>query len=337
MKRILFYLLAILVLAWVGFTFIPRHYEVPAMKPLSEMRYWNLSTGSRLAYVHKEGKGNKKGTPVIFLQGGPGGFITDSTRFLDFVTEEGYDLYLYDQAGSGHSERLKDINEYTAERHVKDLDEIVKTIQAEKLILVGQSWGAILATLYTADHPDKIEKLILTGPGPVVPINHALESIMPPDTLSVQKPKFTNKMANEKVSNMRVKMVRLFAQWFGVKIATDREMDAFQTLLNNELNKSTVADPAMAKPAEGGGGYYVQIKTMQSLATTKDPRVKLTNNLIPVLILRGEYDNQPWGFVTEYFDLFKQHRFRLIKGAGHAIPREQKQRYEAEIRSFLNE
>jgi pimeloyl-ACP methyl ester carboxylesterase len=51
------------------------------------------------------------------------------------------DVYLYDQIGSGWSDRLDDIRQYTALRHKKDLEAIVQAIGAEKVILIGQSWG----------------------------------------------------------------------------------------------------------------------------------------------------------------------------------------------------
>lgn len=82
-------------------------------------------------------------------------------------SEEGFDIFLYDQIGSEQSERLADINEYTADRHKKDLEELIKKIGSEKVILIGQSWGAILATLFIADSPEKVEKVVLTGAGPI--------------------------------------------------------------------------------------------------------------------------------------------------------------------------
>jgi proline iminopeptidase len=71
----------------------------------------------------------KKPFPIIFLQGGPGGFISErNIKMLSPLSDDGFDIYLYDQIGSGQSERLSDINEYTADRHKKDLEELVKKI-----------------------------------------------------------------------------------------------------------------------------------------------------------------------------------------------------------------
>jgi len=253
------------------------------------------------------------------------------------LTYDGYDVYLYDQIGSGHSERLENIGEYTANRHKQDLEEIIKKIGAEKVILLGQSWGAILATLFTADNPQKVGKLILTGPGPIFPIRQELTNIKSPDSLQLRNPLYSNRQANEKTNNLRSKFVSFCARNFHLKLAGDKEMDDFATLLNNETNKSTVCDTTKARKTKGGSGYYAQIMTMQSLSDVRDPRTKLTNSKIPLLLMKGQCDNQKWGFATEYLELFPIHKLVVIPNAGHSISVEQPEIYVKTIRDFLNE
>ena len=40
-------------------------------------KFWKLPTGSKIGYFLISGKGAKKPFPIIYLQGGPGGFISD--------------------------------------------------------------------------------------------------------------------------------------------------------------------------------------------------------------------------------------------------------------------
>jgi proline iminopeptidase len=54
------------------------------------------------------------------------------------------------------------------------------------------------------------------------------------------------------------------------------------------------------------------------------------------LIMKGQCDNQKWGYVTEYFDLFRVHQFTVIPNAGHSISIEQPDRYLETIRRFLS-
>ena len=317
--------------------FIPRTYDVPQIQLRASTQYWDLPTGSKIAYTLVSAKGTKKPYPIIFLQGGPGGFISDrNIKMLSPLSENGFDIYLYDQIGSGQSERLSNITEYTAERHKRDLEEIIKSLGSEKVILIGQSWGAILATLFIADNPDKIEKVIFTSPGSIPPMRMDLLNKEAPDSLTLRKTLYSNREANEKTENIRSKAISFWAKTFAEKLASDKEADDFQTYLNSELNKATVCDTSNALKAEGGGGFYVQEMTVNSLEKIKDPRPKLKNCQIPCLLMKGQCDNQPWGLVTEYLELFQNHQLKIITDAGHSISVEQPELYLKAIRDFLN-
>jgi proline iminopeptidase len=316
--------------------FIPRTYKVPSQQIRKSTKYWNLVTGSKIGYTLVSAKGIRKPNPVIFLQGGPGGCISDrNIEILGQLSNDGFDVYLYDQIGSGHSDRLENIVEYTADRHKRDLEEILKKIGSEKLILIGQSWGSVLATLFIADNPGKVEKLILTGPGPIYPIRQELKNLKTPDSLNLREPIFSNNQANKKSNNLRTKFVSFLVRKFHIKLASDHEMDDFATLFSNETNKSTVCDTSIAAKSKGGSGYYAQIMTMQSLSEVKDPRPKLMNSKVPILLMKGQCDNQKWGFATEYLELFPNHKLVVIPNAGHSISVEQPELYLKTIRDFL--
>ena len=94
-----------------------------------------LSTGSTIGYTYlpSSSKG-KQGYPIVYLHGGPGGAV--SKRVIDDLkplNDDGFGLYFYDQVGSGTSSRLNDISEYTVQRHVDDLDELIRKIHSGKV------------------------------------------------------------------------------------------------------------------------------------------------------------------------------------------------------------
>ncbi len=336
MKRILVAVIIILLIGLYLLFFYPKNYAVPQLKERANTKYWNLPTGSRIAYTLLPAKGSRQPYPIVFLQGGPGGFITNrNIQDLSQLSNDGYDVYLYDQIGSGHSARLEEIRQYTAARHKADLEAIISQIGTEKVILLGQSWGAILAALYVAEHPEKVEKLILTGPGPLIPFNYKLHKLAAPDSLDMKKPVFTNRQAVDKVQNLRHLAVSFWAKRFLVKLAPDKEADDYQTLLNKELQKSTVVDTLNLSPVEAGGGYYAQLMTVLSFPFTQDPRPKLKDCQIPLLILKGQYDNQAWGYTQEYLDIFPNHKLVVINGAGHSISVEKPKEYYYAIRDFI--
>lgn len=328
--------LLLLLTIYTSLVFIPRSYNIPHLTTRAGTEYWNLNSGSKIAYTLIRATQHQTGIPILFLQGGPGGPIYDrNIRSLTPLNEDGFDIYLYDQVGCGYSNRLDDIKQYTALRHKEDLEEIIERIGSKKVILLAQSWGAILATLYAADHPDKIEKIIFTGPGPLLPIKEELAAISVPESLQLKKPAYTNAQANQMTQNIRTKAMAWFARTFGWKIASDQEADAFQTHLSNETNKSTVCDISKAPVAENGGGYYCQVMTVASFASTPDVRTKLLKCNFPVLIMKGQCDNQNWGYTNEYLEMFPDHRIIIIPNAGHSISIEQPRAYLNTIRNFL--
>jgi proline iminopeptidase len=338
LSRLIKLILLLVLLAGGYIIFLPHTYDVPALAERKGTQYWDLTTGSRIAYTLLPAKGEKKLIPVIFLQGGPGGPIYDQNiKSLTPLSDAGYDVYLYDQVGCGYSGRLKNIEEYTVGRHVKDLEAIVKLLGIAKVILIGQSWGAMLASEYIANNSNKVEKVIFTGPGYILPRDRSLENIAPPDSLHLKQPQFTNQQGREKVYNYRARVVEYCAKAFDWKMASDKEMDEFETLLDHEMGKSTLCDPSRIDVVEGRSGFYSMVKTVQSFNDVEDIRPKLKDCKIPALIMRGQCDGMKWGYVTEYIKLFTNHKLVIIPDAGHSIAREQPGLYIKNILEFLGQ
>jgi proline iminopeptidase len=272
------------------------------------------------------------------LQGGPGGAIGRGTiQNLTPVADDGYDIYLFDEIGCGRSDRLDNIRDYTADRHKRDLEDIVQQIGTPKVILIGQSWGAILAVLFAADNSRSVAAMIVTGPGPTIPVHSELARIAPPDSLHLHDPYYSNQQGNELANNIRTRAMAKLAAKFGIKLASDNEADDFAAYLNQLVNRSTVADTSHIRSSIPGmgAGYYDQVMTAQSFSSTPDPRPKLKNTTISILVMKGQYDNQKWGFTHEYLDLFPRHRLVVFPNAGHCIACEQLEAYRATIKEYL--
>jgi proline iminopeptidase len=330
------YLLLSLALVYAITVFVPRKYKVPSLQERAGTEYWDLATGSRIAFFHIAANGKRKPYPIIYLHGGPGGHVRDDLiRSLEPLSEDGYDIYFYDQVGSGMSSRLKDITEYTVDRHVRDLDAITAKLGADKVILLGQSWGAIFGTLYAASFPEKVRGLILSCPGPIFPVRAELSQVPTPDSFHLRPPFYTNAQGNRKVNNLRTKAMNFFAFSFGWKLASDEEADAFASFAGYAVNRSTVCDTANIPAMDAGAGYYAGIRTYRSLMEVKDYRAKLKTLDMPVLVLKGQCDNQPWGYTFEYTQVFKNYQLKVIPSAGHFLWIEQPQRSYLAIRQFL--
>ncbi|MBL7911305.1 MAG: alpha/beta hydrolase [Bacteroidia bacterium] len=334
--RLLGYTLILALMFLLFKVFLPRNYNAPQVQIRESTKYWDLTTGSRIGYTLISAKGEKRPYPIIYLHGGPAGPIYDEhIKALTPLSEEGYDVYLYDQVGCGQSNLLDNIEEYTADRHKKDLEEIIKKISAKKVVLIGQSWGAILATLFVADDPEKIEKIILTGPGPIMPKKMELADLTAPDSLYLKEPLVSNQDGFRIVQNIRSAAMAHWATIFGCKLASDKEANGFFWTLTNQTNKAMVCDTTKALRAAAGMGYYCWLMTGNSLENVEDPRPKIKNSGVPLLILKGQCDNQKWGFLPEYLEYFTNAEIVIIPNAGHSIWIEQHDLYLKTIRTFL--
>jgi proline iminopeptidase len=336
LSKIIKYIFLVSFIILLSIILFPKKYEVPQFQSRIGTKYWELSTGSRIGYSFINARGIKKTYPIIFLQGGPGAPIFDSNiEILSKLADSGYDIYLYDLVGCGHSNRLDNIEEYTVERHKKDLEEIIIKIGSERIILIAQSWGAILASNYLADNQTKIEKIVFTGAGPILPIDYNLKDIKAPDSLDLKTPLVTNAQGKQKINSIRAMVTEFLAEKFGFKFASENEMDDFAICLNFEMNKSTVIDTSLIS-IKSGFGYYVNIKTVQSFDNVRDRRNDLLKCKIPVLMMRGQFDGVNWGYTDEYLKLFKNHQLVIIPDAGHSISAEQPGLYINTINEFLN-
>jgi pimeloyl-ACP methyl ester carboxylesterase len=96
--------------------------------------------------------------------------------WMDYIANRGYDVYLVDIRGYGRSDRPpemsvapdKNLPLVRTETAVSDVgsavDYILKRRNATKLNLMGWSWGTAIMGWYTAQHNNKVNKLVLYAP-----------------------------------------------------------------------------------------------------------------------------------------------------------------------------
>jgi proline iminopeptidase len=112
---------------------------------------------------HAETFGDPSNPVVITLHGGPGADYR-SILSLQALSDE-YFVVFFDQRGMGLSPRVAS-EEITMQSAIADLDSIVDHFgQGEKVNLVGHSWGAMLASAYLGEYPQKVDHIVLAEPG----------------------------------------------------------------------------------------------------------------------------------------------------------------------------
>jgi pimeloyl-ACP methyl ester carboxylesterase len=91
--------------------------------------------------------------------------MNDGGYELDALAE-GRTLIAFDQRSGGRSELIGDPARLTAEYYIRDLEALQRHFELKRMTLIGQSWGAMLAAMFTARHPESVERLLLLSPGP---------------------------------------------------------------------------------------------------------------------------------------------------------------------------
>ncbi|MXO06492.1 alpha/beta fold hydrolase [Flavobacterium sp. HBTb2-11-1] len=106
--------------------------------------------------------GNEKNKAIIFIHGGPSGNATlfEGTT-AQKLADQGFYVIAYDRRGEGRS---ADPNaKFTYDEAFQDLNSIYATYHLKKAIILGHSFGGLVATLYTNKYPKNVSALVLAG------------------------------------------------------------------------------------------------------------------------------------------------------------------------------
>src|SRR5712675_3339362 len=95
------------------------------------------------------------GVPLLLLHGGPGADHSDFLPALKPLARR-CQLVLIDERGSGRSERLSDPKRYTLDWMVKDIERVRQHLRLRQLLVLGHSFGGILAQAYAVRHPKRV-------------------------------------------------------------------------------------------------------------------------------------------------------------------------------------
>jgi proline iminopeptidase len=111
--------------------------------------------------VYMEQCGRPDGLPVVVLHGGPGGGCSPAMR--RYFDPEVFRIVLFDQRGCGRSRPHASVEANTTWHLVADIEAIRQTLNIDKWVVFGGSWGATLALIYGETHPERVRHLVLRG------------------------------------------------------------------------------------------------------------------------------------------------------------------------------
>lgn len=105
----------------------------------------------------------KSAVPMVFVHGGPGGssYQFEQTAARDLARD--FTVIVYDQRGCGRS-AMPANDDFSVASLASDLNGLRQEIGAEKIGLLGSSFGGEVALQYALEHPNHVKYLVLEGP-----------------------------------------------------------------------------------------------------------------------------------------------------------------------------
>lgn len=260
------------------------------------------------------------GKPVVFLSGGPGIDVDYMLAVAD-VFPASYQRVLLEQRGTGLS-RLPALNDQTMTLRlaVEDVEALRGDLKQDRLLLVGHSWGGMLAMAYAAAYPSRVDAVILIGPG-----GPTLE--------------FARRFDDNITARMRPEDVEAMHYW---EKALQRGLDVDKGTLEivRAITPAYFFDRAKGLAFAAtftDGSIHGDVNRLLFADLTKgyDSRPPLRTLNRPVLIVHGHQDPIGEKTVEEIHALISTSQLQYINKAGHYPWLEQPDEFTTIVTAFL--
>ncbi len=278
--------------------------------------YWKMADKIEI-YHFSEGKG----TPVLVLHGGPGFPYAKPWPGLKPLADK-FQFHYFHQRGCGKSDNpvyeLDSPNYFenmtTLESKLglgallSDIEQIRQILGVDKLILIGHSYGGYLATLYAAEFPEHVDRMVLIAPANVVKL--------PSDSPGLYEIVMLN-LPDSMITNFKAYMKRYFdyANIFSQNEETLREMNG-EFFIYYAAACSNMGFPMTPITMERTGGWACHGPNF-STGEKYDLTAFVKTVTVPTLIIHGDKDINPVDGSKFYHSLLTNSTLTVIPGADH--------------------
>ena len=103
---------------------------------------------------------------VLLLHGGPGFSHEYLEAFESFLPQAGIEMYYYDQLGCNNSDQPSDPDAtalWTVARYTEEVEEVRRSLGLDHFVLLGHSWGGILALEYALNYQQHLRGLVISN------------------------------------------------------------------------------------------------------------------------------------------------------------------------------
>jgi proline-specific peptidase len=230
-------------------------------------------------YYRIVGEGEETGKlPLLCLHGGPGA-THDYLETFDIMADTGRRVIYYDQLGCGRSDiGVSKPEMWTIPLYVEEVDVVRKALGLERIHLLGQSWGGMLAMEYLFTQPQGVASAIIES-SPASMIQWVEEA---------------NRLREELPPDVQATLLRHEAD--GTTDTQDYQ-DAVNVFYQRHLCRVPIPDymqRSMDYITKGGEVYNTMNgpSEFHVIGTIKDwdVRHRLPEINVPTLLLSGRYD-----------------------------------------------
>lgn len=252
--------------------------------------------------------------PVMFLlHGGPGDDHTGYKRHTSSL-QDSAQLVFIDNRGCGRS-APSDPATCTLENNIEDIEALRQYLGLNKIILLGASYGGIVAQGYATRYPEYLERLILVATAPSYHFISDVENNI------------------KQYGNQR--QVAAFECLLQGGFKTAEDAQEYFNAMSSFYSKSSSNSLLWSKPNFNYEAFNCGFGTNGFLHTF-DYTESLAKINCPTLIMVGEED---WIFPSQYSKVMAQQiplaRLKIFSGCGHTLAADVNQEYLTAIREFL--
>ncbi len=259
--------------------------------------------------------GTAEGTPLVVANGGPG--FDHTYLHLSAVWDtiaRARRVVLYDQRGNGRSSPVEHGRPCTLKDQVEDLEALRAHVGADRIDLLGHSWGGFLVMAYAARYPQHIQHLLI------------VDSAAPKwsDTVFLFKDVFPEGVEHEAQQD--------FATQMGDKAAAKVALRDYLSMLFYSPEKR---DAALAQMSDVDENREVNESINHDLQHY-DLNPELPKFHFPVIVMTGRYDINVAPVVA-----YKIHRaiagskFAVFDRSGHMPFYEEPDKFADTVQKFL--
>ncbi len=234
-----------------------------------EDKYVELADGRRMHYI-EQGRAGLRRPTILLLHGNPTwSFLY--RRFMEPLSKVAR-VIAVDHMGFGRSDHPHDVDYYSLERHIANLEEFCDKLGLKRIIPVVQDWGGPIGLGYATRHPDNIAGLVI--------MNTWASASRPP-----KLPAWFKAMALGRPGAFLIGARNVFVEKIMPRVlvapTTERIMDGYRhPFPNKESRAGVVAFPRMIPTKQGHPDWH----TMEAIEGA------LPSLHVPAIILWGTKD-----------------------------------------------